>query len=87
MKGLVEVIARALVDDPTPVEVFQAGTADEPVYRLKVGKDDLGTVDGERGADGLADGTSGTGDEGDLVVELDFHEWKMITRDRGGAAQ
>jgi predicted RNA-binding protein YlqC (UPF0109 family) len=49
MKGLVEVIARALVDDPAPVEVFAAGTADEPVYRLKVGKDDLGKVIGKKG--------------------------------------
>lgn len=49
MKGLVEVIARALVDDPAPVEVLAAGTADEPVYRLKVGKDDLGKVIGKKG--------------------------------------
>jgi predicted RNA-binding protein YlqC (UPF0109 family) len=49
MKGLVEVIARALVDDPTPVEVLQAGTPGEPVYRLKVGKDDLGKVIGKKG--------------------------------------
>ena len=49
MKGLVEVIARALVDDPAPVEVFAAGTVDEPVYRLKVGKDDLGKVIGKKG--------------------------------------
>jgi len=49
MKGLVEVIAKALVDDPAPVEVFAAGTADEPVYRLKVVKDDLGKVIGKKG--------------------------------------
>lgn len=49
MKGLVEVIARALVDDPTPVEVHEVGDAAEPVYRLKVGKDDLGKVIGKKG--------------------------------------
>jgi predicted RNA-binding protein YlqC (UPF0109 family) len=49
MKGLVEVIAKALVDDPAPVEVFATGSVDEPVYRLKVGKDDLGKVIGKKG--------------------------------------
>jgi predicted RNA-binding protein YlqC (UPF0109 family) len=49
MKGLVEVIAKALVDDPTPVEVVAAGTDDEPIYRLRVGKDDLGKVIGKKG--------------------------------------
>jgi predicted RNA-binding protein YlqC (UPF0109 family) len=49
MKGLVDVIARALVDDPAPVEVFEAGNGDEPIYRLKVGKDDLGKVIGKKG--------------------------------------
>jgi predicted RNA-binding protein YlqC (UPF0109 family) len=49
MKGLVEVIAKALVDDPAPVEVIAAGTDDEPIYRLRVGKDDLGKVIGKKG--------------------------------------
>jgi len=49
MQGLVEVIARALVDDPTPVEVVVAGSETEPVYRLRVGKDDLGKVIGKKG--------------------------------------
>lgn len=54
MKGLVEVVARALVDDPTPVEVHEVGepSSDDPrgaVYRLKVGKDDLGKVIGKKG--------------------------------------
>ena len=49
MKGLVEVVARALVDDPTPVEVHEVGDPAEPVYRLKVGKDDLGKVIGKKG--------------------------------------
>lgn len=49
MKGLVEVVARALVDDPTPVEVHEVGEPSEPVFRLKVGKDDLGKVIGKKG--------------------------------------
>ena len=50
MKGLVDVIAKALVDDPAPVEVHEVGdNAAEPVYRLKVGKDDLGKVIGKKG--------------------------------------
>jgi predicted RNA-binding protein YlqC (UPF0109 family) len=49
MKGLVEVIAKALVDDPAPVEVHEVGEAHEPTFRLKVGKDDLGKVIGKKG--------------------------------------
>lgn len=49
MKGLVEVLAKALVDNPTPVEVFEAGTPEDAVYRLRVGRDDLGKVIGKKG--------------------------------------
>ncbi len=49
MKGLVEVIARALVDDPAPVEVHEVGDPADAVFRLKVGKDDLGKVIGKKG--------------------------------------
>ena len=49
MKGLVEVIARALVDDPATVEINTAGSDEEPVFRLRVGKDDLGKVIGKKG--------------------------------------
>jgi predicted RNA-binding protein YlqC (UPF0109 family) len=49
MKGLVEVIARALVDDPAPVEVIAAGSEHEPIYRLRVGSSDLGKVIGKKG--------------------------------------
>lgn len=49
MKGLVEVIARALVDDPATVEISTAGSDEEPVFRLRVGKDDLGKVIGKKG--------------------------------------
>jgi predicted RNA-binding protein YlqC (UPF0109 family) len=49
MKGLVEVIARALVDDPAPVEVIAAGSEEEPVFRLRVSSSDLGKVIGKKG--------------------------------------
>ncbi len=49
MHGLVAVIAKALVDDPAPVEVTVAGADPEPTYRLKVGPNDLGKVIGKKG--------------------------------------
>jgi predicted RNA-binding protein YlqC (UPF0109 family) len=49
MKGLVEVIARALVDDPATVEISTAGSDEEPVFRLRVGSNDLGKVIGKKG--------------------------------------
>ena len=49
MKQLVEYLAKALVDNPAPVEVFEAGTPEDAVYRLKVGRDDLGKVIGKKG--------------------------------------
>ena len=49
MRELVEYLARALVDDPEPVEVEADEETDEHVYRLKVGRDDLGKVIGKKG--------------------------------------
>lgn len=49
MKELVEYLARALVDDPAPVEVYESGTPDDMIFRLKVGRDDLGKVIGKKG--------------------------------------
>lgn len=49
MKELVEYLARALVDDPAPVEVYESGTPDDMLFRLKVGRDDLGKVIGKKG--------------------------------------
>lgn len=49
MKELVEYLARALVDDPAPVEVYESGSADDMIFRLKVGRDDLGKVIGKKG--------------------------------------
>lgn|GEM_PF-38559 len=49
MKELVEYLARALVDNPEPVEVRQEGDDAEPIFHLKVGDDDLGKVIGKKG--------------------------------------
>src|SRR5687768_7134559 len=52
MKGLVEYLAKALVDNPAPVEVFEAsaeGATHEGVFRLKVAREDLGKVIGKKG--------------------------------------
>ena len=49
MKGLVEYLAKALVDNPAPVEVFEAQPAPEAVFRLKVAREDLGKVIGKKG--------------------------------------
>ena len=49
MKALVEYLSRALVDNPAPVEVYEAGVPDDAIYRLKVGREDLGKVIGKKG--------------------------------------
>lgn len=49
MKELVEYLAQALVDDPAPVAVSESGTPEDRVYRLVVGRDDLGKVIGKKG--------------------------------------
>ncbi len=49
MKGLVEVLARSLVDNPAPVEVTEQQSGAEATFRLKVGRDDLGKVIGKKG--------------------------------------
>ena len=49
MKGLIEYIARALVDKPDQVEVTEVEGEQTAVLELKVAKDDLGKVIGKRG--------------------------------------
>ena len=49
MKELVEVIARALVDDPTQVVVKQTETDREIFIELNVAPDDMGKVIGKHG--------------------------------------
>lgn len=50
IKGLIEYLAKALVDDPEPVQVRQSVEEDgEIVFHVQVGKDDLGKVIGKKG--------------------------------------
>ena len=49
MKELIEVIARALVDDPSLVEVTMREEEEKIVYELHVGEGDMGKVIGKQG--------------------------------------
>ena len=49
MKDLVEYLAKALVDNPDPVHVEQTGTDDDVIFKLSVGREDLGKVIGKKG--------------------------------------
>lgn len=49
MKELVEVIAKALVDNPDEVVVTESETDDEIVIELKVASGDMGKVIGKQG--------------------------------------
>lgn len=49
MKELVEVIAKALVENPDEVVVTQTETDDEILIELKVGSGDMGKVIGRQG--------------------------------------
>lgn len=49
MKELIEYIAKALVDDPDNVTVYEVAGESTSVIELKVAKDDLGKVIGKNG--------------------------------------
>lgn len=49
MRMLVDYLARALVDDPSLVEVSEAGDDSNRILKLKVAKGDLGKVIGKKG--------------------------------------
>ena len=49
MKELVEVIAKALVDNPDEVVVIESENDDELVIELKVAPSDMGKVIGKQG--------------------------------------
>jgi len=49
MRSLVEFLAKALVDDPSQVEVSEAGDDANKILKLKVAKADLGKVIGKKG--------------------------------------
>ena len=49
MKELIEVIARALVDEPDAVSVTEVGGVHTSILELKVAKTDIGKVIGKQG--------------------------------------
>lgn len=49
IKGLVEDIAKALVDEPAQVEVRQVTGEQTTVFELKVAADDVGKIIGKQG--------------------------------------
>ena len=49
MKALVEVIAKALVDNPNEVVVTESEKEDEIIIELKVASNDMGKVIGKQG--------------------------------------
>ena len=54
MKELVELIAKALVDDPDKVQVFQLDGEQSLIIELKVAQEDLGKVIGKQGRNAQA---------------------------------
>ncbi|MBR0085829.1 MAG: KH domain-containing protein [Lachnospiraceae bacterium] len=49
MKALIEVIAKALVDDPDSVQIIEKVEGDTTTYELKVAESDIGKVIGKQG--------------------------------------
>ncbi len=49
MKRMIEIIARALVDEPDDVSVTEVGGAHTSILELKVAKADIGKVIGKQG--------------------------------------
>lgn len=49
MKALVEIIAKALVDDPTQVKAAEETEEDTLVIKLTVAKEDMGRIIGKEG--------------------------------------
>jgi uncharacterized protein len=49
IKEMVEIMARALVDQPEAVFVFEVGSARSLILELKVAKSDLGKIIGKQG--------------------------------------
>ena len=54
MKDLVELIAKALVDNPDKVKVFQLDGEQSSIIELKVAQEDLGKVIGKQGRNAQA---------------------------------
>jgi len=85
MKPLVEYFARALVDDPDPVEVEEVIEGEDAIYKLKVGPDDLGKVIGKKGrtAKALRTVLAAAGSKKSLHVSLEIVEPEDGGRRRG----
>ena len=49
LKGLVEYVAKALVDNPDAVKVAEVQDGNTTVYELEVGEDDVGKIIGRQG--------------------------------------
>ena len=49
MKELVEIMAKALVDNPAQVEVTEIAGRDTSVIQVKVAKEDIGQIIGKKG--------------------------------------
>jgi predicted RNA-binding protein YlqC (UPF0109 family) len=49
MRGLIEFVARSLVDDPAAVSVHETQAESTSVYRLQVATADVGKVIGKHG--------------------------------------
>ncbi len=54
MKELVEIMAKALVDNPAQVEVTEIAGRDTSVIELKVAKEDMGQIIGKKGRNAQA---------------------------------
>ena len=54
MKELVELLAKALVDNPAQVEVTEIAGRDTSVIELKVAKEDMGKIIGKKGRNAQA---------------------------------
>jgi len=49
LKNLIEILVRALVDDPDAVNVEELDEGDSVTYQITVAEDDLGKVIGKQG--------------------------------------
>lgn len=49
MKDLIEFIVKALVDDPSAIEVEEVEAENSTTYKLRSAKNDIGKVIGKRG--------------------------------------
>ncbi len=91
MKGLIEYIAKSLVDEPEDVEVTEIEGEQSSVLELTVAQDDLGKVIGKKGLDdpGHAEHLERRGDQGGQAGHAGDHRVGPCLRptQRRGRAQ